>query len=94
MSTGKYTFCLKGPTKRQMVATFTVSATGAFLPIQLFYQAATKGRLSKYKFLKKFHIMDTILSSWTHSRVKTTRRLTLYAWKIIANSHSAPQLGK
>ena len=71
--------------KRQMIATFTVLVTGVFLPIQSIYQAATKRRLSKYKFLKKFHIMDTILSSWTHPRVKTTRRLTLYAWKIIAN---------
>ena len=44
VSPGKYTFCLKGSTtvpikgvddKRQITATFTVSATGAFPPIQL-----------------------------------------------------------
>ena len=47
VSPGKYTFCLKGTTtvpikcvddKRQITATFTVSASGVFLPIQLIYQ--------------------------------------------------------
>jgi len=51
VSPGKYTFCLKGSTtvpingvddKRQIRATFTVSATGAFLPIQLIYQGRQK----------------------------------------------------
>ena len=51
VSPGKYTFCLKGTTtvpikgvddKRQNTATFTVSASGVFLPIQLIYQGKTK----------------------------------------------------
>ena len=68
VSSGKYTFCLKGSTavpikgvdeKRQIKATFTVSATGAFLPIQLIYQDATEKCLSKYKFPKEFNVMHT-----------------------------------
>ena len=51
VSPGKYTFYLKGTTtvpikgvddKRQITATFTVSASGVFLPIQLIYQGKTK----------------------------------------------------
>ena len=51
VSPGKYTFCMKGSTtvpikgvddKRQITATFTVSASGVFLPIQLIYQGKTK----------------------------------------------------
>ena len=51
VSPGKYTFCLEGTTtvpikgvddKRQITATFTVSASGVFLPIQLIYQGKLK----------------------------------------------------
>ena len=50
VSPGKYTFCVKGTTtvpikgvddKRQITTTFTVSASGVFLPIKLIYQGKT-----------------------------------------------------
>ena len=68
VSPGKHAFCLKGSTtvlikgvddKRQITATFIVSATGAFLPIQLIYQGATKMCLRKYKFPKEFNVTYT-----------------------------------
>ena len=72
--TAKYTFCLKRFTtvsikdvddKRQITATFTVSVTGAFLPIQLIYQGATESCLPKYKFPKKFNVTYT-KSHWSN----------------------------
>ena len=66
--TAKYTFCLKRFTtvpikdvdnKREITATFTVSVTGAFLPIQLIYQGATESCLPTYKFPKKFNVTYT-----------------------------------
>jgi len=68
VSPGKYTFCLKGSKtvpikgvddKRQITATFTVSASGAFLPIQLIYQGKTKRCLPKFQFPKEFHVTYT-----------------------------------
>ena len=68
VSPGKYTFCLKGTTtvpiksvddKRQITATFTVSASGVILPIQLIYQEKTKRCLPKFKFPKEFHVTYT-----------------------------------
>ena len=65
VSPGKCTFCLKRTTtvpikgvndKRQITATFTVSASGVFLPIQLIYQGKTKRCLPKFKFPKEFHV--------------------------------------
>ena len=65
---GKYTFCLKGTIivpikgvddKRQITATFTVSASGVFLPIQLIYQGKTERCLPKFKFPKEFHVTYT-----------------------------------
>ena len=65
VSPGKYTFCLKGSgtvpikgvdDKRQITATFTVSATGAFLTIQLIYQGTTKRCLPKFEFPKEFDV--------------------------------------
>lgn len=59
VSQGKYTFDLKGSAtvpikgvdnKRQMTATFMVSASGSVLPTQLIYNAKTKRCLSKYNF--------------------------------------------
>ena len=68
VSPGKYTFFLKGTTtvpikgvdgKRQITATFTVSASGVFLPIQLIYQRKTKRCLPKFKVPKEFHVTYT-----------------------------------
>ena len=68
VSSGMYTFCLKGPAtvpikgvddKRQITATFTVSASGVFLSIQLIYQGETKRCLPKFKFPKEFHVTYT-----------------------------------
>ena len=68
VSPGKYTFCMKGSTtvpikgvddKRQITATFTVSASGVFLPIQLIYQGKTKRCLPKFKFPKEFQVTFT-----------------------------------
>ena len=61
-------FCLKGSTTvpikgvddtRQITVTFTVSATGAFLPVQLVYQGATERCLPTYKFPKEFNVTHT-----------------------------------
>ena len=59
VSPGKYTFDLKGSKtvlikgvddKRQITATFTVTASGSFLPIQLIYSGKTKRSLPKFDF--------------------------------------------
>ena len=74
VSPGKYTFCLKGTTtvpikgvddKRQITATFTVSASGVFLPIQLIYQGKTKRCLPKFKIPKEFHVTYT-KNNWSN----------------------------
>ena len=65
---GKYTFDLKGSKtvpikgvddKRQITATFTVTASGSFLPIQLIYSGKTKRSLPKFDFPKCFHVTFT-----------------------------------
>ena len=68
VSPGKYTFCMRGSEnvpikgmddKRQITATFAVSATGEFLPIQVIYQVKTKRCLPKFRFPKSFHVTYT-----------------------------------
>ena len=68
VSPGKYTFCMRGSEnvpikgmddKRQITATFAVSATGEFLPIQVIYQGKTKRCLPKFRFPKGFHVTYT-----------------------------------
>ena len=65
---GKYTFDLKGSKtvsikgvddKRQITATFTVTASGLFLPIQLIYSGKTKRSLPKFHFPKCFDVTFT-----------------------------------
>ena len=65
VSPGKYTFDLKGlktvpikgvDDKRQVTATFTVTASGFFLPIQLIYSGKTKRSLPKFDFPKCFDV--------------------------------------
>ena len=65
VSPGKYTFGLKGskavPTKgvddkRQITATFAVTASGSFLPIQLIYSGKTKRSSPKFDFPKCFDV--------------------------------------
>ena len=65
VSPGKYTFNPKGAKtvpikgvddKRQITATFTVSMTGKFLPIQLIYEGKTKRCLPKFKFPGNFNV--------------------------------------
>ena len=60
---GKYTFNLKASQnvpikgvddKRQITATFAVSSTGNFLPIQLIYTGKTRRSLPKYEFPASF----------------------------------------
>ena len=64
----KYTFDLKDsktvPTKgvnnkRQITATFTVTASGSFLPIQLIYSGNTKRSIPKYDFPSCFDVTFT-----------------------------------
>ena len=59
VSPGKYTFDLKGSKKvpikgvddkRQITATFTITASGSFLPIQLIYSGKTKRSIPTYDF--------------------------------------------
>ena len=64
----KYTFSSKGSKnvpikgidyKRQITATFVISATGSFLPIQLIYQDKSKRCLHKFTFPFTFHVTFT-----------------------------------
>ena len=68
VSSGKNTFYLKGSKtvsikgvddKRQITATFTVTASGSFLPIQLIYSGKTKRSLPKFDFPKCFDVTFT-----------------------------------
>ena len=68
VSPGKWTFDLKGSKivpvkgvddKRQVTATFTVTASGSFLPIQLIYSGKTKRSLPKFDFPKYFDVTFT-----------------------------------
>ena len=68
VSPRKYTFSSKGSKnvpikglddKRQITATFVVSATGSFLPIQLIYQGKSKRCLPKFTFPSNFHVTFT-----------------------------------
>ena len=68
VSPGKYTFSFKGAKnvpikgvddKRQITATFAVSLTGKFLPIQLIYKGKTKRSLPKFKFPSTFSLSYT-----------------------------------
>ena len=65
---GKYTFSFKGTKnvpvkgvddKRNITATFAVSLTGKFLPIQLIYKGKTKRSLPKFKFPSTFSLSYT-----------------------------------
>ena len=57
---GTTTVPIKGvDDKRQITATFTVPASGVFLPIQLINQGKTKRCLPKFKFPKEFHVTYT-----------------------------------
>ena len=68
LSPGKFTFCMRRSEnvpikgvddKRQITATFAVSATDKFLPIQVIYQGKTKRCLPKFRFPKSFHVTYT-----------------------------------
>ena len=68
ISPEKYTFSFKGvknvpvkgvDDKRQISATFVVSLTGKFLPIQLIYKVKTKRFLPKFKFPSTFSLSYT-----------------------------------
>ena len=68
VSPGKYTFDVKGSQtppvkgvddKWQITATFTVTASGSFLPIQLIYSSKTKRSIPKYDFLSCFDVTFT-----------------------------------
>ena len=68
VSPGKYIFSSKGSKnvsikglddKREIAATFVVSATGYFLPIQLIYQGKSKRSSPKFTFLSNFHVTFT-----------------------------------
>ena len=71
VSTGKYTFDLKVSKtvpikgvsdKRQITATFTVTASGSFLPIQLIYSGKTKRSILKYDLSSCFDVTFTLHS--------------------------------
>ena len=68
VSPGKYTFLSKGSKnvpikdlddKRQITATFVVTTTGPFLPIQLIYQGKSKRYLLKFTFPSDFPVTFT-----------------------------------
>ena len=79
VSPGKYTFNMKGAKhvpikgvddKRQITATFAVSASGDFLPMQLIYAGETKRCLPKFTFSRSFHVTYT-KNHWSN-QVKVT----------------------
>ena len=54
---GARTVAIKGSQdKRTITATFAVTLSGAFLPIQLIYAGKTSKRLPRYKFPKSFSL--------------------------------------
>ena len=68
VSPGKYKFDLKGSktvpiksvdNKRQITATFTVTASGSFLPIQFIHRGKTKRSIPKYDFPSCFDVTFT-----------------------------------
>ena len=68
VSPGKYTFSSKGAKnvpikgvddKRQITATFAVSSTGSFLPMQLIYSGKTRRCLPRYDFPASFSVSFT-----------------------------------
>ena len=68
VSPGKYTFNMKATKhvpikgvddKQQITATFAVSASGDFLPMQLIYAGETKRCSPKFTFPRSFHITYT-----------------------------------
>ena len=77
VSPGKYTFNMKGAKhvpikgvddKRQITATFAVSASGDFLPMQLIYAGKTKRCLPKFstQFPRHLHEKPLVKSSESH----------------------------
>ena len=65
VNTGKYTFSFKDAKlvpirgvdyRRQITATFTISCTGDFLPLQLIYSVKTKRSLPKFSFPPSFPV--------------------------------------
>ena len=52
---------------RQITGTFSVTASGKFLPIQLIYQGKTDRCHPKFKFPKEFHVTHT-LNHWSNER--------------------------
>ena len=82
VSPGKYTIDLKGSKtvpikgvddKRQITATFTVTASGSFLPIQLTYSGKTKHSLPKFDFPKCFDVTFTP-NHWSNYVLAYSRR--------------------
>ena len=52
---------------RQITGTFSVTASGKFLPIQLIYQGKTDRCHPKFKFPKEFHVTHTE-NHWSNER--------------------------
>ena len=75
VSPGKYSFSFKGSKhvpikgvddKRQITATFAVSSTGEFLPMQLIYGGKTKRSLPRYEFPVSFSVRFTA-NHWSNT---------------------------
>lgn len=75
VSPGKYSFSFKGSKhvpikgvddKRQITATFAVSSTGEFLPMQLIYGGKTKRSLPRYEFPVSFSVGFTA-NHWSNT---------------------------
>ena len=86
VSTGKYTFNLKGAKsvprkgadgKRQITATFAVSATGNFLPMQLIHTGKTKRCLPNLEFPRSF------LFTYTENHLSNQLKATEHFEKVI-----------
>ena len=86
ISPGQYTLSVKRlknvpiksvDDKRQIRATFVVSSTGKFLPIQLIYTGTTRHSLPKYDFPVSFSVRFT-KNQWSNTDKSITFLMKLY----------------
>ena len=73
--------------KRQITATFAVSASGDFLPMQLIYAEKTKRCFPKFTFPRSFHVTYT-KNHWSN-KVKVTEHFEKVIFPFLDQSKNA-----
>ena len=101
VSPGKYTFNpigaktvpIKGiDDKRQITATFSVSMTGTFLPIQLIYEGKTRRCLPNYDFPNGFNVTYSPNHwSYTEKSVELFQKIIFPYFKTVKSSKKYPK---